>query len=88
MVLHRLRAGSPVVTDTGCCPSAARTAPDLRDHDVHTLTGVGPSYLSKRLSDAASVGSWLPLMTARALCGPVVTRINQDRGSGSVGDVF
>jgi len=24
MILHGLRAGSPVVTDTGCCLSAAR----------------------------------------------------------------
>jgi hypothetical protein len=26
MILHCLRAGSPVVTDTGCCPSAAHDA--------------------------------------------------------------
>jgi hypothetical protein len=26
MILHGLRAGSPVVTDPGCCPSAARGA--------------------------------------------------------------
>jgi hypothetical protein len=24
MILHSLRAGFPVITDTGCCPSAAR----------------------------------------------------------------
>jgi hypothetical protein len=29
MILHDLRAGSPVVTDTGCCPSAARRRPIL-----------------------------------------------------------
>jgi hypothetical protein len=28
MLLHGLRAGSSVVTDTGCCPSAA---PDIAD---------------------------------------------------------
>ena len=34
MILHGLRAGSPVVTDTGCCPIAARRRrPDLRDHN-------------------------------------------------------
>ena len=27
MILHGVRAGSPVVTDTGCCQSAAPTAP-------------------------------------------------------------
>jgi hypothetical protein len=33
MILHGWRAGFPVVTDTGCCPSAARRGrPDLRDH--------------------------------------------------------
>src|SRR5215217_8898108 len=26
MILHGFQAGSPVVTDTGCCPSAARGA--------------------------------------------------------------
>jgi hypothetical protein len=26
MILHGFRAGSPVVTDTGCCLSAARRA--------------------------------------------------------------
>ena len=35
MILHGLRAGSPVVTDTGCCPSAADGAdPDPRDHNL------------------------------------------------------
>jgi hypothetical protein len=27
MILHSFRAGSSVVTDTGCCPSAARRVP-------------------------------------------------------------
>jgi hypothetical protein len=31
MILHSLRAGSPVVTDTGCCLSAARRRPTLGD---------------------------------------------------------
>jgi hypothetical protein len=35
MILHSLRAGSPVVTDTGCCPSAAPTAP-TRPSGPHT----------------------------------------------------
>jgi hypothetical protein len=39
MLLHSLRAGSPVVTNTGCCPSAAPTTPtpDLRDHNLNRL---------------------------------------------------
>jgi hypothetical protein len=36
MILHGLRAGSLVVTDTGCCPSAARRRrPDLRNHNLN-----------------------------------------------------
>jgi hypothetical protein len=27
MILHGFRTGSPVVTDTGCCPSAAEAPP-------------------------------------------------------------
>jgi hypothetical protein len=28
MILHGCRAGSPVVTDTGCCPPAAPAVPE------------------------------------------------------------
>jgi hypothetical protein len=36
MILHGLRAGSPVVTDNGCCPSAAQAQlPDLRDYNLN-----------------------------------------------------
>jgi hypothetical protein len=36
MILHCFRAGSPVVTDTGCCLPAARHRPtlDLRDRQM------------------------------------------------------
>ena len=46
MILHGFRAGSPVVTDTGCCLSAARRRrPDLRNHNlICPLTS--PSCLS------------------------------------------
>jgi hypothetical protein len=38
MILHGLRAGSPVVTDTGCCPSAAPMQPP-RTFGNHNLFG-------------------------------------------------
>jgi hypothetical protein len=40
MILHGFRAGSPVVTDPGCCPSAARGA---------TLALTGPRLVVHRI---------------------------------------
>lgn len=41
MILHGSRAGFPLVTDTGCCPSAPRrSCQDLRDHNVNRRSAV------------------------------------------------
>jgi hypothetical protein len=51
MILHGSRAGSPVVTDTGCCPSAAPTSPpDLRDHNLNRLL-TSSQLMSWKLDD-------------------------------------
>jgi hypothetical protein len=58
MILHGLRAAYPAVTDTGCCPPAARTGPAPRpSRPQHPSPGrSGPSYLSW----SSRTPSWSP----------------------------
>jgi hypothetical protein len=49
MILHGSRAGFPVVTDTGCCPSAAGCSqPGPSDHN---MTRVGAFHSSRGIHD-------------------------------------
>jgi hypothetical protein len=52
MILHGFRVGSPVVTDTGCCPSAA---PGVANPTFGTTIRIAhlhhPSCLSRTLDD-------------------------------------
>jgi hypothetical protein len=66
MILHRLRAGSPVVTNTGCCPSAARRSHlGPRDRNLNRLPTSSQLYELGRL---VSCGSSEPLMTVHDRC--------------------
>jgi hypothetical protein len=86
MILTGLRAGSPVVTDTGCCPSAAPTAPTptvgttIRIADAHH-----PSCLSRKVSDLRFLSNrWRLWATADARARPLRHGPSADRAPGDV----
>jgi hypothetical protein len=72
-ILHGFRAGSPVITDTGCCPSAARRRrPDLQNHNPNRPAH-HPSCMTGRVDDLrfveppVTVGDrWRPCLTVAA----------------------
>src|SRR5215218_4854282 len=64
MILHGLRAGSPVVTDIGCCPFAARnTVLQERQSPPGGLPGglVGVLLLALQQPHVGSLGALRPL---------------------------
>jgi hypothetical protein len=81
MILHGFRMGSPVVTDTGCCPSAARRRrPDLRMHSPNRP--FASSHLreldQRRPCDRLDLSNrWRPLMP---LCSTLPQGPSADRG--------
>jgi len=63
LILHGLRAGSPVVTDTGCCPSAARRRrPDLRDHNPNRPPALSQQCELQGRWPAVRLNRWWPLV--------------------------
>ena len=84
MILHGLRAGSSVVTNTGCCPSAARRShPGPSGPQSESLAYIRLAARAERL---ATCGSSEPLMTVRDRwrpCATVVARTQRGPSSGS-----
>src|SRR5829696_742003 len=80
MIHHGFRAGSPVVTDTGCCPSAASTA---QTPTLGTTIRIARAHRPLLLElEAMTCGSSEPLVTADARAGPLRPGPSVDQAPG------